>query len=167
MPALDPILDGHARVLILGSMPSQLSLKHQQYYAHPQNAFWWIMSQLYGFDTCDDYQVRCDALKASGVGVWDVLHDCVRPGSLDSNIDRKSEVSNDFSALFETHGSICRLIFNGAASLAIFKRHNKKLLQQLVDQRLEFKWTCCPSTSPAHAAMSKHDKLIAWRSAIN
>jgi len=166
MPAFDPILGVKTRVLILGSMPSQLSLTYRQYYAHPRNTFWWIMSQLYGFDVSDDYQTRCQAIKASGVGIWDVLHDCVRPGSLDSDIDRESEVSNDFIALFDAHSSIKRLIFNGAASLAIFKRHNRMLLQQLVEQRSDFKWACCPSTSPAHAAMSKHDKLIAWRSAI-
>ncbi|MDP1927725.1 MAG: DNA-deoxyinosine glycosylase, partial [Thiobacillus sp.] len=41
-----PIADLHARVLILGSLPGQVSLQRQQYYAQPQNAFWKIMGRL-------------------------------------------------------------------------------------------------------------------------
>jgi len=166
MPAFAPVIDSNARVLILGSMPSQLSLQHQQYYAHPRNSFWWIMSQLYDFNHDDSYLTRCAALLESEVGVWDVLRDCVRPGSLDSSIERSSEVSNDFRSLFSLHEKIDRLIFNGAASLAIFRRHNKGFLEQLGRERLDFRWACCPSTSPAHASISKHAKLKVWRDAL-
>ena len=124
------------------------------------------MAQLYEFDVSSSYQIRCNLLEESGVAVWDVLHDCVRPGSLDSAIERSSEVSNDFTALFAANTSISRVIFNGAAAYAIFKRHNKLLLEQLAKQRDDFKWECCPSTSPAHASMSKHDKLLVWRNAV-
>jgi len=166
MPAFPPIIGDDPAVLILGSMPSQVSLESQQYYAHPRNSFWWIMSELYGFDPVIGYEERCSALKESKVAVWDVLHDCSRPGSLDSAIIRASERSNDFEGFFQAHASVKRLIFNGAAALTIFKRHNKKLLERVTDQKDDFRWEGCPSTSPAHASISKYDKLQAWRIAI-
>ncbi len=166
MPAFAPIIGNKPTVLVLGSMPGQASLYHQEYYAHTRNSFWWIMSELYEFDFNIGYEARCSALKAAGVSVWDVLHDCARPGSLDSAIVRDSERVNDFELFFRSHTSINRLIFNGAAAHTIFKRHHKGLLERLAKQNSNFKWACCPSTSPAHASVSKYDKLAAWRTAI-
>lgn len=124
------------------------------------------MSELCGFNLDIDYQARCSALRAAGVSVWDVLHDCARPGSLDSSIVRDSERVNDFDGFFQIHTSINRLIFNGAAAHTIFKRHQKNLLEQLAEQHSDFKWARCPSTSPAHASISRYDKLSIWRAAI-
>ena len=42
-----PIVSERSKVLILGTMPGERSLKTGQYYAHPQNAFWRIMGELF------------------------------------------------------------------------------------------------------------------------
>lgn len=125
------------------------------------------MSELCELDLDINYEVRCSALKASGFAVWDVLHDCARPGSLDSAIVRHSERANDFEHFFQTHTLIRRVIFNGRAAHTIFKRHHQSLLERMVERNSDFKWACCPSTSPAHASVSKYDKLAAWRTAID
>ena len=72
-----PILGAEPRVLILGSLPSRKSLDQQQYYGHPQNAFWKIMRTLLG--ARGSYDERSAAIAAAGVAVWDVLARAVRP----------------------------------------------------------------------------------------
>ncbi len=166
MAAFEPLLGSDPNVLILGSMPSQISLLEKQYYANPRNAFWWIMSEILQFDLRLDYARRSEALTHAGIAVWDVLYDCERPGSLDSAIVKESEVVNDFGAFFAQHDSLTRVVFNGAAAERIFKRHFEHLMQKTLESKPAFQWHRCPSTSPAHASISKHDKLRIWRKSV-
>ena len=157
-----PIVNHNTHTLILGSMPGQASLNAQQYYAHPRNAFWPIICSLLNIAAGSDYLQRLAALQNAGIGLWDVLAQCERPGSLDSNINSASIVPNNFRELFSKHPHIQRLFFNGATAEQLFRRH---VLPQLSDfsylqlQRL-------PSTSPAHAALSQEKKLAIWTSAL-
>ena len=90
-----------ARILILGSLPSERSLHAIQYYAHPQNAFWKIMGEIAGAQ--GDYNERCEALMDRGIALWDVLESSVRPGSMDADIQSKTAVANDFSSFLSDH----------------------------------------------------------------
>jgi len=154
-----PIIAPLPRVLILGTMPSVKSLGVGQYYGHPQNSFWWIMSKIALFPMELDYSERVARVQGAGICVWDVLSDCQRPGSLDANIVRESEVPNDIVGFLEKYPSISMVGFNGAAAKAIYKRHNL-----LLDGALDI---CqLPSTSPAYASMKKEKKLDIWRNAL-
>ena len=117
-----PLLGHFPDTLILGSMPSVKSLEHQQYYAHPRNAFWPIMANLLSFDATLPYEQRCDLLKQHNIAVWDVLKACQRKGSLDQSINNDSLVLNDFNTLLKTHSSIKRLFFNGTKAEVVFKK---------------------------------------------
>jgi hypoxanthine-DNA glycosylase len=154
---LPPIIDDGARVLILGNMPSVMSLGTQEYYANPRNAFWRIMGEIFGFDADGPYGDRTAALTANGVAVWDVLRSCRRVGSLDSAVEPDSMVANDFDKLFERRPRITRVIFNGAAAEKNFNR--------LVRVAPDLRFRRLPSTSPAQT-MRYVDKLAAWREAI-
>ncbi len=158
---LPPVVDGRTRVLVLGSMPGEVSLAKQQYYAHPRNAFWRIMSDLIGFDAAADYPTRLRGLLSAGIGLWDVLHICDRPGSLDSAIVRDTMQVNDFGALFLERPGIARAFFNGVKAEQLFGR--------LVAPGLCVPITCTrlPSTSPANAAVSYNAKLAAWRAVLD
>ncbi|NND81151.1 MAG: DNA-deoxyinosine glycosylase [Gammaproteobacteria bacterium] len=158
MPGFPPLLGENADVLILGSMPSQRSLASRQYYAHPQNSFWWLMSKLCDFDSTLDYRNRAKRLTAAGYAVWDVLYDCERPGSLDSAIHRDGQTPNAFAALLAEHPEIRLLAFNGAAAEKLFHRHCGELIK-----RLELSSVRLPSSSPAMAILSKTQKLEQWR----
>lgn len=141
-------------------MPGIASLQAGQYYAHPRNAFWPIMAQLFGFDATAPYSVRVESLKAAGVAVWDVLQACVRPGSLDSAIEAGSRVPNDFPAFFADHPDIARVAFNGAEAEKSFKR---LVLPGL--GAYAFRLVRLPSSSPAHAVAADR-KEMAWRQAL-
>ncbi|MES2490826.1 MAG: DNA-deoxyinosine glycosylase [Pseudomonadota bacterium] len=158
--SFNPISNLSARVLVLGSMPGVLSLKANQYYAHPRNAFWPIMASVYGFDAESPYENRVEKLKASGVALWDVLHSCIRPGSLDSAIEAGSRVPNDFLSFFQQHPQIKRVIFNGAEAEKSF---NTYVLPHLKVSGITF--TRLPSSSPAHA-VSLEQKISAWRAVL-
>lgn len=160
LTGLPPVVDDATRVLVLGSMPGEMSLQMQQYYAHPRNTFWRIMNGIIGVDPDAEYHVRLGGLRSAGIGLWDVLHLCDRPGSLDSAIVRETMEPNDFERLFTERPSICRVCFNGAKAAQVFER--------LVAPHLNSPFEChrLPSTSPANAAIPYDAKLRAWRAAV-
>ena len=84
-----PIVSPQSKLLILGSMPGEASLKAGQYYAHPRNAFWHIMGELFGAGPSLPYQERVATLQSIGVALWDSLQACIRPGSLDASIKER------------------------------------------------------------------------------
>jgi|SRR5690606_21910932 len=157
-----PIADPSARVLILGSMPGRASLAAQQYYAHPRNAFWRIMSEHFEFDVHAPYAERAARLRAHRVAVWDVVESCSRASSLDSDIQSASVVPNDFEAFFDEHSDIALVCFNGVKAAELYRRHVKPCLVGGAD----LSYLTLPSTSPANAAIPYTRKLAVWRKAI-
>lgn len=149
--------------MILGSMPGRASLEQQQYYAQPQNAFWPIMGELCGAGPDLAYADRLQALEEHRIALWDVLASCHRPGSLDSAIRLRDAVANDFAGFLASHVGIARICFNGAKALELYCR---LVLPTLVNPAHDLPRVKLPSTSPAHAGMSRVDKLRAWRQAV-
>ncbi|HTY28458.1 MAG TPA: DNA-deoxyinosine glycosylase, partial [Mycobacterium sp.] len=60
LEGLPPIVGARPRVLILGNVPSVMSLAAGQYYGNPRNAFWRIATELFGFDADDPYERRTE-----------------------------------------------------------------------------------------------------------
>ena len=163
MPAIQsfaPIVDDGARTLILGSIPGKASLDAEEYYAHPRNAFWKIIGELFDVDPAASYAERVQGLKSHRIAVWDAMQACTREGSLDSDIIEDSIVPNAFQTFFDTYPEVRHIFFNGAKAEAAFRRYVSPELstieRHLVLNRL-------PSTSPAHAGMKYEAKLAAWR----
>jgi hypoxanthine-DNA glycosylase len=152
-----PIVGAGAHTLILGNMPSVMSLAARQYYGNPRNAFWRIMGEVFGFAADAVYEERVAALTAHGIAVWDVLRSCRRVGSLDAAVEPDSMVANDFGSLFDEHPHITRVLFNGAAA--------EKNFHRLVGIATDLSYQRLPSTSPAQT-LRYADKLVAWRNAM-
>ena len=156
---LPPLVTAHTRMLVLGSFPSITSLARQQYYAHPQNAFWRILQAIWPSSpdeiSADCYQNKINWMLGKGLGLWDVYASCEREGSLDSAI--KAPQVNDLSRLQGLCPDLRVIAHNGAESFR-HARHTSAL--GLPIYRL-------PSTSPANASWNFERKLAAWREVVS
>ena len=149
-----------SRLLILGSYPGVRSLEEIQYYAHPRNVFWDIMSEVVGFERNLGYLERAAALQHAGIALWDVLYSCKRSGSLDSKIESPSIVINDFDSFFSEHQMIKAIAFNGVKAEQEFRKRVIPAVAGLVGPKQLLR---LPSTSPAMASMDYAKKLESWR----
>ncbi len=154
--AFPPVAPPGARVLILGSMPSVESLNQGFYYAHPRNAFWRILAEVYGEDVPRDIPGKVALLTAHDLALWDVLKSCEREGSLDSAI--RHPEPNDFTGLFERCPRIEKVLFNGGTAYSLFMKHASGTLAGR-------SWARMPSTSPAYT-LSYERKLALWRDGL-
>lgn len=149
---LPPVLSPHTRLVVLGSFPSARSLAAQQYYAHPRNQFWPLVSALFGHDLVAlPYAGRIGFIRDHGLGLWDVYAACRREGSLDSAIEAAEP--NDLAALPRLAPALQGIAHNGGESARARK----------VTGALGLPVWRLPSSSPAHAAWSFERKLQAWR----
>lgn len=160
--AFPPLVDERSRLLILGSMPSAESLRRQEYYAHPRNAFWPIIHDLWGQPTPVEYEQRTGFLLDHELALWDVLASCHRIGSADSAI--REAVANDFAAFFRTWPNLHWICFNGRTAAGLFERFvlQPQGCRTVADLRPDLTVYRLGSTSPAHA-IPYEKRLADWR----
>ncbi len=145
-------IDSNTKILILGTMPCIASLTKQEYYGNPRNHFWRIMYTL--FDTLpvsDSFEEKIQLLQKNKIGLWDVLENCERKGSLDIHI--KNHKENDFEMLFKQYPTIHTIVFNG-------KESHKYFIKKF-GQIEGITYYVMPSTSPANT-ISFENKLKIW-----
>lgn len=133
----------------------------RQSFAHPHNLFWPFMGTLFDAGAERPYAERISRLHAAGVGIWDVLKQCERPGSLDSAIRVATEVANDIPELLSEHPTIAAIALNGAKAQQIFMRRIAPLIE--IQRLRALQILALPSTSPANASIPREVKLERWR----
>ncbi len=154
-----PIAAPDARVLILGSLPSRLSLQKQEYYGNPRNAFWSVMGELLGAGPELPYATRTETLRRCGVAVWDVLRSAARSGSMDATIESERAKANDFQTFYKEHPDLELVCFNGRKAAELYER---LVARRGIGTILAIEMKTMPSTSPAHASMTYAEKLRHW-----
>lgn len=151
--ALPPSVAPDARLLILGSLPGEHSLGARQYYAHPSNAFWWLLGEVIEEALVEmPYQQRLERLKAYRIGLWDVIDSAERLGSLDSTI--RNAVHRDLAGFAATLPELHAIAFNGGEA----SRRGRRQLAGIDRYTL----IDLPSSSAAHAGMPRATKREAW-----
>jgi TDG/mug DNA glycosylase family protein len=146
-----PVFDRGARVLVLGSLPGEVSLARQQYYAYPHNQFWRLIGHVLGRELPAAYDARLTALLEAGVGLWDVVRTATRAGSLDASI--RGHEPNPLAEFVATLPSLRAVAFNGATASAIGRR----ALGEVGGVEL----VSLPSSSPAYT-LAFERKAAAW-----
>ena len=155
-----PIIDRNCKILILGSMPSVMSLEKQQYYGNKQNQFWNILYGIFNSDIETDYEKRKTFLLNHSIALWDVLESCDREGSSDSKII--NPVPNDLANFLNEYSNIEAIYFNGGKAEELFR----KLVIEKINQKECIAFYRLPSTSPANA-IKFSEKFQQWKIILN
>jgi hypoxanthine-DNA glycosylase len=154
LASFPPVVAADTRTLILGSLPGAASLAASQYYGHPRNGFWKLLSEITGEDlVAMAYEDRLQALLAHRIGLWDVVAAARRKGSLDS--DLRDIVHNDLADLLAQLPQLQTIAFNGGAA----ERIGRKSLGGLAGK---YRILALPSSSPAFT-LAYAEKLARWR----
>ncbi|WP_110955175.1 DNA-deoxyinosine glycosylase [Anaerosinus massiliensis] len=154
-----PAIDTKSKILILGSMPGIQSLNQQQYYAHPQNRFWRVITAVCQEDAVpENYEDKLTMLLQHQFALWDVIQSCEREGSLDSAI--LQEIPNDFTSLLEAYPQIKTICFNGGKAFSSYKKHFKMMQSDRIN------YITLPSTSPANARWTLPKLISHWQHTI-
>ena len=143
-------------MLLLGSLPGQRSLAAGEYYAHPQNQFWKLISAAIGKDIqplC--YPDRLATLLDHRIGLWDAVAEACRPGSLDSAL--RDIAANDLTAVVARMPDLRLIAFNGQKAGQIGRRR--------LGSWPAAKTLALPSSSPAFTKPVA-DKAAIWRAAL-
>lgn len=149
-----PVVDARTRTLILGSLPGAASLAAGRYYAHPRNQFWRLLGGAIGTDLARlDYDARLALLLRRGIGLWDVIADAERAGSLDAAI--RDPAANDLERLADSLPALAVIGFNGGTAARIG-------IARLGRRTKELRLVRLPSSSPAFT-LPFEAKLLAWR----
>ncbi|MDY0746449.1 DNA-deoxyinosine glycosylase [Paucibacter sp. R3-3] len=154
LQGLAPQVSERTRLLLLGSFPGVASLQAQRYYGHPRNQFWRLVGEALGLPLAEaDYEARLALLDRHRVGLWDVITETEREGSLDSNI--RDPRASDLLALIAGLPGLRTIAFNGGTAHRIG-------LRQLGEAAARYRILALPSSSPAYT-LAYAAKLEAWR----
>jgi hypoxanthine-DNA glycosylase len=147
-----PIVDATTEILILGSIPSVKSLEKVEYYGNKQNQFWKIIFSIFKQESVPEYyKNKVNFLLQNRIGLWDVVRNCERKGSLDIAI--KHQEINDFDTFLNEHPKITTLLFNGKTAYQFFYKK--------YGQTKGITYYVMPSTSPANT-IPFENKLNEW-----
>jgi hypoxanthine-DNA glycosylase len=155
-----PIVAADARLLILGTLPGEESLRLQQYYGHARNHFWPLIAAVFNEAPPANYAGRVRLLKRNRCALWDVLESAERIGSLDSAI--RNPAANAFAEFLAGYPKIRTIAFNGQKARSLFQRY---VVKPGAVSAEGLTMLDLPSSSPLYTK-SFEEKLEIWRAVL-
>lgn len=155
--SFSPIANKDTEILILGTMPGEKSLLLQEYYAHPRNKFWKILSSITKEPLPSTYKEKQAFLLKKRLGIWDVAHSANRKGSLDSAI--QNEVPNDIRGFIKSHPKLKVIAFNGAKAESLFDKY--------FERSGNITHFSLPSSSPANTGFTFEALCERWEKILD
>ena len=151
-----PVGAARPLLLVLGSLPGEASLRAQRYYAHPQNQFWRLLGSALEEPLHDRaYEDRLATLAARDVGLWDVVGQARRSGSLDGALRDVS--ANPLAEFVAAQPQLRAIAFNGLTAAKLGRRALGAGAVTLID---------LPSSSPAYT-LAFALKALRWSVLVN
>lgn len=148
-------IDKHSAVLILGTLPGQMSLTQGKYYADPSNKFWDILFMACGEKTDKSDQAKEALLKKYHIALWDILDSAVRETSSDK--DLTDEKPNDLPQLLAEYPNIKLLLFHSNGAYKYFRRFFKNTAVPYI----------CISSPSGQNRKSAEEKAGEWKAALS
>ncbi len=149
---IPPLFNEESETLILGSFPSVKSREAAFFYGHPQNRFWTVVAEIYGYDKPQTVEEKTKLILENKLAMWDVIESCEIEGSADSTITNVT--ANDLSIIL-SNSKVDRIFVNGKTAEKYYKKYTYP--------KTGIKAVCLPSTSPANAAWNVKRLVDAWK----
>lgn len=150
-----PVYNKFSKILILGSLPSIVSVERGFYYMHPQNRFWKVLSNIYKEDAYSmDIEDKTDFILKHHLALYDVIQSCTIDQSKDASIE--DVICNDVKSILK-NSHIEKIILNGSKASALFLKAYPDLKNIAIG---------LPSTSSANAKLSLEELTILWEEAL-
>lgn len=152
MKGFNPIEDSTSEILILGSMPSVVSLEKSEYYGFKHNRFWKIIAYVFN-ETFETYEDKKKCLYKHKIALWDVIESCDRVGSSDANI--RNVKCNDLETFVSKHPDLKLIVCNGKKSGSLYEKH--------FADKIHLPYQILPSTSNANRTIKENELFEKWK----
>ena len=113
---LAPWVGENPKVLILGTMAGDTSIKAQAYYDDPRNPFWRLMGDIFQPSTEELSHGRKAFITGRGIALWDCIAKGVRYDSSDASFSERTLQGNNIQAFLEENPSIHTIVLNGTST---------------------------------------------------
>jgi len=147
----EPVYSSKSKILILGTMPSVMSVKNGFYYSHPQNIFWRVMTEVLNeHKVPQSPEEKKNMMLKHNIAIWDVLYSCEIKNSSDASI--KNPVANNLELVIK-NSKISTVFTTGKTA--------DRLYNKLCYDKTGIKSINLPSTSPANRGNYNYDQTVA------
>lgn len=112
----EAVANGKSKVLVLGSFPSEKSLKVNFYYGNKSNRFWKVLAEYFNEKIGESIDEKKQFLLAHNIAIWDIVKSTNLKGSSDNTLQKEEFEINDIAGFLRSHKNVKAVFCNGKTS---------------------------------------------------